>query len=1032
MFGKVIEFKRRSSDFDRDVDLTSRVNGQSNMDITKPRPDGEEPARISHINFGSECYFGLITDPLGKALLVHVTFNPETRLPKKASCSCFRSSTRAYCDHIALFVRYILRADPGNSRLHTLGEDFLNSFWYQLALFGHKTFGDSLLGFSAQVNHDGEGLRLCYSDRNRQEVLSFVPGTRLVDEFLFEFFDLIRRDIDPVQYRSIYGQKLKDPNVPPLRRKPWQLVETEDDPRERGSKSLQRQIEESMWYRIAKVGFLLSGREGGQFHFRFLEHLNELTVEALDSNDEVVLRFVPPRSRIGSVIELGEKCGVIGRDLLIDPGPLTAGYKVDLTECSDLRITPVVENPDPDADPDQSLLERSTLEHSSFGSYYYFHDFGFVKIAVNVTSGLPQEYFSPQKTTLIPADKVGAFLAEYSGLLNKENCVFMDDGLAHLKTVEDVKLAVVEHKEFSHEGVTLNLEYDFGDFRMPFAEIYQARRNKKRFLSRGDKWIDTRAPQFAWMDGIDLDTGDQGDQLKMGRRDYLRFLALHDKLDKHYSSARLKSWFEGLEQFKPPSRLPSLRGMKGKLRQYQRNGYGWLWFLYENGFSGLLCDDMGLGKTHQIMALMTAISYRLAKRQYGLRFLVICPTTVLSHWKDKVMEYCPDLNPLVYHGTDRSFEDAFQEHTMVITSYGIALRDLDMLTEFKFDLLVLDEVQTVKNKTTKTYAAVRALKAVCTVGLTGTPIENTVMDLKSLFDIILPGYLASDSAFEDQFRRIIEGEDHEPTALRLTRIIHPFTLRRTKGQVLKELPPKIEDIRHCQLSNDQVRMYRDVAENQGKGLLQALKDPGLNVPYMHVFAVLNYLKQICNHPCMIEGETKDYNRYNSGKWDLFVELLEESLGSGQKVVIFSQYVKMLELIEAYLKDHGVQFATIKGHTTKRGEHVKRFNTDPECMVFSASLRASGLGIDLTGGSVVIHYDRWWNSAREEQATDRVHRIGQRRGVQVFKLITERTLEEKIDRIIAKKRQLMESVVKPDDMSLLKHFSREDLIDLISF
>jgi SNF2 family DNA or RNA helicase len=201
---------------------------------------------------------------------------------------------------------------------------------------------------------------------------------------------------------------------------------------------------------------------------------------------------------------------------------------------------------------------------------------------------------------------------------------------------------------------------------------------------------------------------------------------------------------------------------------------------------------------------------------------------------------------------------------------------------------------------------------------------------------------------------------------------------------------------------------------------------------MHIFAVLNYLKQICDHPALLEGDAADYRKYESGKWDLFLELLNESLGSGQKVVVFSQYVKMLALIEAYLKDEGLPFATIKGHTRKRAEAVAKFNTDPNCMVFTASLRASGLGIDLTGGSVVIHYDRWWNSAREEQATDRVHRIGQRHGVQVFKLVTENTLEEKIDAIISKKRQLMDSIVREDDQSLLKHFSREDLIQLISF
>ncbi|MEW6352375.1 MAG: DEAD/DEAH box helicase [Thermodesulfobacteriota bacterium] len=1031
MFGKVIQFKHHSGDIDRDKDPSSEAGNQSHMDIMTMGPDVDQSSRISHINFGSECYFGLVTDPLGKAFSVHVTFNPETKAPKKASCSCFRSSTRVYCDHIAFFVRHILRVDEETGRLHTLGDDFHGSFWYRMALLGYKIFGDSRLDFRAQVNHAGEGIRISFSDRAHQEILSFMPGPRLVEEFLFEFFDLIRRDMDPVLYRRMYGRKLKDPNVPSLRRKPWQMAE-EDEDKVRGTKSVQQQIEESMWYRIAKVGFLISGRGGGNFRFRFMEHRNELTVEALDEQEEVIMRFTPPRAHIGTVIEIGERCDAIGSDLLIYPQPLKTGYHVALTECSDLRITPVVENPDPDAEPALAFLDRSSLDDRFFGSYYYFPDWGFFRITANVAGGLPPEYFSPQKNTLIPAEHVAPFLAEHAEALGGDGSVFMDEGLMHLRQLEQYTTAVVQHKEFSHEGLCVQVEYDFGDFRMSLAEILRARRDNRRFIARGDKWIDTRSPQFAWMEGIDPAALDGGDLLRIGRKDYLRLLALHHRLEKHYSSARLKSWFQSLEQFKPPSRLPSLRAMKGKLRQYQKNGYGWLWFLYENGFSGLLCDDMGLGKTHQIMALMTAVSARLAKRPRKLRFLVICPTTVLSHWKEKILEFAPDLNPHVYHGTDRSFDEAFREHTMIVTSYGIALRDIEMLAEFRFDLLVLDEVQTVKNKTTKTYAAVKALDAVCTIGLTGTPIENSVMDLKAMFDIILPGYLMSDAAFEDQFSRIIEGDNDEPAVEQLSRLIHPFTLRRTKGQVLKELPPKIEDIRHCRLSDDQVRMYRDVVEEQGQGLVLALRDPDQKVPYMHVFAVLNYLKQICDHPCLLVKESKDYRRYASGKWDLFVELLEESLGSGQKVVVFSQYVIMLELIESYLRERSIEFATIKGHTTKRGEHVKRFNTDPKCMVFSASLRASGLGIDLTGGSVVIHYDRWWNSAREEQATDRVHRIGQRRGVQVFKLITENTLEEKIDRIIARKRQLMESVVKPDDMSLLKHFSREDLIELMSF
>jgi SNF2 family DNA or RNA helicase len=532
------------------------------------------------------------------------------------------------------------------------------------------------------------------------------------------------------------------------------------------------------------------------------------------------------------------------------------------------------------------------------------------------------------------------------------------------------------------------------------------------------------------MDGLNPEALN-GNNLSVGRTEYLRFLAFHDKLEKKFSDPKSKSWTRDLELLKPPGRLPTTKSMKGSLRAYQKNGYGWLWFLYQNEFSGLLCDDMGLGKTHQVMALMTAIYHRKASDRKNLKFLVICPTTVLSHWKDKVMDYCPHLDPYVYHGTDRSFHEAFEDHLLVITSYGIALRDIEMLADFRFELIVLDEIQAIKNKSTKTYAAVKHLNSVCTIGLTGTPIENSVLDLKSLFDVILPGYLLSDSSFEENFRFPIEESADSKSKERLSRMIRPFTLRRKKEQVLTELPPKIEDVRKCSLSEDQIRFYRDIVLNQGRELVSALKDPDKRVPYMHIFAVLNYLKQVCNHPAMLEGDTVNYGKYASGKWDLFTEILDESLGSGQKVVVFSQYVKMLDLIESYLKDHDIRFATIKGHTRKRAEAVREFNTDPNCMVFSASLRASGLGIDLTGGSVVIHYDRWWNSAREEQATDRVHRIGQRRGVQVFKLVTINTLEEKIDRIISEKKKLMESVVKQDDKSLLKHFSRDDLVELLA-
>ena len=1031
MFGKVIQFKKNSVGEAGGADLPSEITQQFKSEVLERGLKLAEASRISHINFGRESYFGVVTEPSGKAFNVHITLEPDSKVLSRASCACFRSFTRTYCHHIVSFVRYVLRPDDDSARLRSLEEDYQDSFWREISLYGYKNFGDPVLGFRCQANHGGEGLRIAYADRDGHEVLAFMPGERLVEEFLYEFFDIVRRDIDPTLFKRMYGRKLRDPNVPSLRRRPWQYSESEDEINRRGFKSVRQQMEDSVWHRIAKVGFLVAGRSGGTFNFRFLEHKQTLTVEALDEEESVILRLVPPRGHIGSVIEAGERRGVIGSDLLIHKRSLQTGYRIDLTESSALAITPIVENPDPDAEPDQAYLDRTELDHRLFGKYYYFPDWGFFRIAVNA-GGLPAEYFSPQKTVTVPAANITAFLEECGDQLKTENGVFMDESLVNRETIDKYQKVTVDHKDFSDDGVSLEVNYGFGSFSLSFRDVFEAKRAKKRFLVHGDKWVDTHSSEFAWLDGLsETVLGDDG-AIHISRTEYLRFLALHDRLEKHFSSGRLKEWFESLERLKPPSRLPAISSMKGKLRGYQKNGFGWLWFLYENGFSGLLCDDMGLGKTHQVMALMTGLYSRLAKRPGKLRFLVICPTTVLSHWYDKVMHFCPFLNPHVYHGTDRSFSEAFDEHLLIITSYGIALRDIEMLSEHTFELIVLDEIQAVKNKSTKTYAAVTALRSVCTIGLTGTPIENSLTDLKSLFDVILPGYLLSDSVFENHFRIPIEEAGQGSARERLVRMIHPFTLRRKKEQVLKELPPKIEDLRHCSLTDDQIRFYRDVVENQGTELVQTLKDPDKKVPYMHVFAVLNYLKQICNHPALLEDETKDYAKYASGKWDLFTELLEESLGSGQKVVVFSQYVKMLELIESYLNDRGIEFATIKGHTRKRGEAVKQFNTEPNCMVFTASLRASGLGIDLTGGSVVIHYDRWWNSAREDQATDRVHRLGQVRGVQVFKLITERTLEEKIDRIIAKKKKLMDSVVRQDDQAMLKHFSREDLIELMSF
>ncbi len=316
------------------------------------------------------------------------------------------------------------------------------------------------------------------------------------------------------------------------------------------------------------------------------------------------------------------------------------------------------------------------------------------------------------------------------------------------------------------------------------------------------------------------------------------------------------------------------------------------------------------------------------------------------------------------------------------------------------------------------------------VGLTGTPIENHLRELKSLFDIVLPSYMLRENDYREFFIKPIEKEHNSHRKALLNRLIRPFVLRRKKEDVLKDLPEKIEEIAYCDLMPYQHQLYVEVLQKRRHHLVEELRNEKGAIPFLHIFALLSSLKQICDHPAVYLKSPDDYQQYSSGKWELFLELLREARESQQKVVVFSQYLAMLDIIENYLTEQQVGFASLRGATQNRKEQLQLFNQDPDCEVFVGSLQAAGLGVDLTAGSVVIHYDRWWNAARENQATDRVHRMGQTRGVQVFKLVTKGTFEEKIDAMIMRKGKLMEEVVGVDDQHLLKTFSRHELIELL--
>ncbi len=458
-------------------------------------------------------------------------------------------------------------------------------------------------------------------------------------------------------------------------------------------------------------------------------------------------------------------------------------------------------------------------------------------------------------------------------------------------------------------------------------------------------------------------------------------------------------------------------GLRSQLRPYQAAGVSWLWSRYLIGVGALLADDMGLGKTHQVMGLLCLLADRNPKSQS----LVVCPRGVLEHWHTLLARFAPDLEVRLFHGPSRSLED-FEDGGVVLTTYDILFRSTEELIEHDWAVAVFDEAQRIKNPRTKAARAARKVPAKFRLALTGTPLENRLLELWSVVDLIVPGYLGS----EREFRAIHRDPSHHQLHL-LRQRLGVLTLRRIKEQVLSDLPEKVEDIRYCRLLPKQEKLYRRIHSERSADIVTLLQNEEANIPYMHIFALLTRLKQICDHTNLVEKGGGGAGE--SAKIEIFDEILDEALDGGLQVVVFSQYVQMIEILTRHLDRRKIEHLVLTGETRHRGRIIRRFNSEQHERVLLASLLAGGVGIDLTGASVVLHFDRWWNPAKENQATDRVHRIGQRRFVQVFKLITRNTIEERIDELIRTKTDLMERVVAPTQDVIAK-LDRTELIDLL--
>lgn len=574
----------------------------------------------------------------------------------------------------------------------------------------------------------------------------------------------------------------------------------------------------------------------------------------------------------------------------------------------------------------------------------------------------------------------------------------------------------VEVKE-NIDWFDIHARIKFGEFEIPFKELRKLiLRKKVEFkLPNGEIAIIPEAWLTKYADLFALSETDGQNEKAVLRKHHLNLIKELEEgnLARVHLSEKLRSLssFGGIKNYEMPD------GFIGELRPYQKAGYNWLRFLNEYKLGGCLADDMGLGKTIQTLALLQS------EKNSGLgTSLLIMPTSLIYNWEVEAKRFTSGLKVLTYTGTLRNKDiNRFQNYDLVLTSYGITRLDIELLKNFYFNYIILDESQVIKNPSSNIAKAVRELKSRQKLVLTGTPIENTTMDLWSQMSFINPGLLGTQTYFRNEFQNPIEKKGDETRSKKLGAIIKPFVLRRHKSQVATELPEKVESVQYSSMTFEQEKKYEEVKSYYRGKILDLIDREGIGNSRFMILEGLTKLRQLANHPKMIE---QSYTG-DSGKLEDITHMLLNALAEGHKVLVFSQFVKHLGIVKHYLKTHKIDFAYLDGSSVDRKEQVERFNKDPELKIFLISIKAGGLGLNLTEADYVFILDPWWNPAVEAQATDRAHRIGQKKKVFTYKFITRDTVEEKILTLQQKKLKLTSELITTEE-SFMKQLTREDI------
>jgi SNF2 family DNA or RNA helicase len=569
----------------------------------------------------------------------------------------------------------------------------------------------------------------------------------------------------------------------------------------------------------------------------------------------------------------------------------------------------------------------------------------------------------------------------------------------------------------------INARVRFGEFEIPFLQLrnYILSQKKEFLLPNGETavipewWFTKYSELFSF-----TEQEDESDRLRLK----MHHLALVQELNQeNLATAVISRKLENLRDFNHIEPSPAPIHFSGTLRPYQKAGYDWLHFLNQYRFGGCLADDMGLGKTVQTLAFLQS------QKEAGVKepSVLIMPTSLLYNWILEASRFTPELKILTYTGTYREKDTArFEEYDLILTSYGIVRLDIDFLKLYRFNYVILDESQAIKNPSSIITKSVRQLNSANRLILTGTPIENSTLDLWSQMSFVNPGLLGSQSFFRDEFQIPIEKRSDEEKSKRLYNLIRPFILRRLKSQVATDLPEKVESIQYCDMSEEQEKTYEEAKAYYRNLILQSIDAEGISKSQMVVLQGLTKLRQLANHPRMVDSSYEE----GSGKFEDVIHKIQTVMSENHKILIFSQYIKHLDLFRTYLEDKKIVYSYLDGSTRDRQTQVENFQNDDSIRLFLISLKAGGLGLNLTAADYVFILDPWWNPAIEAQAVDRAHRIGQQRTVFTYKFITKNSVEEKILALQRTKKQLADDLISNED-GFVKSLTRADILNLLA-